>query len=205
MPDRLIRDEILTSERYWAISIDAQRLFLHLLLSADDTGRFSGKNYTIRATCYPGRPIDPDQLEKWLTELVDIDLVRIYRSELSTNHPQERFIFIPRFKQRLRYPNSKYPAPPKEINDIPIEKTDSSQSQVSPESDSSPPKRSEEKRSEVNLNPGRDKSHASPKLQWWETESGMLAKGKQLGTEPRTGEGWTQFKERLFVTIKAKA
>jgi uncharacterized protein YdaU (DUF1376 family) len=50
-------------------------------------------------------------------------------------------------------------------------------------------------------------THANqlPKLQWWETESGMLAKGKQLGTEPRAGEGWTQFKERLFVTIKAKA
>jgi len=35
MPDRLVRDEILRSERYWTVSIEAQRLFLHLQLIAD--------------------------------------------------------------------------------------------------------------------------------------------------------------------------
>ena len=49
-----------------------------------------------------------------------------------------------------------------------------------------------------------DKSQG-PNSQWWETESGMLAKGKELGTEPRAGEGWPQFKDRLFQSLKSKA
>ena len=147
MPDRVVRDEILRSERYWSVSIEAQRLFLHLLLVADDLARFSGKNYTIRSACFPGHAIDPQKLENLLSELVDVDLIRVYVVL------DERYIFIPRFKQRLRFFNSKYPSPPKEINDIKIEKTDASQTQDGPESDSSPPKRREEKRSEENINP----------------------------------------------------
>ena len=117
MPDRLIRDELLTSERYWSVSIEAQRLYFHLLLVADDTARFSGNNYTIRATCFPGQPMEPAKLESLLSELQDRDLVRLYTCET------QRFVFIPRYKQRVRYPRSKYPPPPNEINDIPEEKT----------------------------------------------------------------------------------
>jgi hypothetical protein len=143
MPDRVIRDELLTSERYWSVSIEAQRLFIHILLNVDDVARFSGKNYTIRSACFPGQAIEPAKVEKLLSELQDIDLVRLY--EVSN----ERFIFVPRFKQRLRFTKSRYPEPPREINDIAAEKTGSSQTQVSPESDSSRQKRSEVKRSEV--------------------------------------------------------
>lgn len=142
MPDRMIRDELLTSERYWSATIEAQRLFIHLLLKIDDVARFSGKNYTIRSACFPGQAIEPAKIEKLLAELQDIDLIRLYEVN------GERFIFVPRFKQRLRFPKSKYPAPPKEISDIPEEKTDVSQAQDSLKSGSSPQKRSEEKRSE---------------------------------------------------------
>ena len=65
---------------------------------------------------------------------------------------EERFIFIPRFKQRLRYYNSKYPDPPIQINDIHYKKTDSSLTQAKLKTDSSLLKRSEEKRSEEKLN-----------------------------------------------------
>lgn len=143
MPDRVIRDELLTSERYWSVSIEAQRLFIHLLLNVDDVARFSGKNYTIRSACFPGQAIEPAKVEKLLAELQDIDLIRMYDAN------NERFIFVPRFKQRLRFTKSRYPAPPQEINDIAPEKTDSSPSQDGLKSDSSPQKRSEEKRREV--------------------------------------------------------
>lgn len=141
MPDRVIRDELLTSERYWSVSIEAQRLFVHLLLNADDVGRFSGKNYTIRSSCFPGQAVDPGKVEKMLTELHDADLVRIYECD------SERFIFLPRFKQRLRFTKSRYPAPPLEISDIPKEKTVESPTQDGRKSDSRRQKRSEEKRS----------------------------------------------------------
>lgn len=137
MPDRIIRDELLTSPRYWAVSIEAQRLFVHLLLCADDTARFSGKNYTIRLACFPGHAVDPTKIENLLAELMSEDLIRLYQVD------DERFMFVPRFKQRLRYKRSKYPEPPKEIRDIDDEKTDLSQTQDGLKS-------AEVKRSEVN-------------------------------------------------------
>jgi hypothetical protein len=124
MPDRVIRDEILTSERYWSVGIEAQQLFLHLLLNVDSLGRFSGKNFTIRMSCYPGHQRNPDMIEKLLSDLHDADLIRIYTVA------NERFIFVPRFRQRIRYNNSQFPDPPKEINDLVIKKSDSSQSAV---------------------------------------------------------------------------
>jgi uncharacterized phage protein (TIGR02220 family) len=150
MPDRVLRDEILTSERYWSISIEAQRLFIHLLLCADDTGRFSGKNYTVRTSCFPSQSVDPVKLENLLSELLDVDLIRMYHVE------KDRYIFIPRFRQRLRYLHSKFPPPPNEISDLELGKSDSRRSQDSPKPDLSPSqvggsevKRSEVKRSEV--------------------------------------------------------
>lgn len=136
MPDRIIRDELLHSERYWSVGIEAQRLFVHLLLNADNLARYSGKNYTIRSACYPGQAVDHKLVEKLISDLADADLIRLYVVN------QERYIFIPRFKQRLRYLNSKYPEPPKEINDIATEKSDYSQTTDRPQS--AEVKRSEE-------------------------------------------------------------
>lgn len=106
MADRLIRDELLTSERYCTVSRDARLLFVHLMLVADDFGNFSGKNFTVRASCFPGEQIDPEALENWLSELVEKDLTRFY--EISG----ERYINIPRFRQRLRAMRPKFPLPP---------------------------------------------------------------------------------------------
>lgn len=61
--------------------------------------------------------VSSERIEKLLLEISDADLVRIYESAGS------RFIFVPRFKQRVRYPRSKYPSPPPEISDIVIKKT----------------------------------------------------------------------------------
>lgn len=162
MPDRLVRDEILRSERYWTVSIEAQRLFLHLLLCVDDTARFSGKNYTIRSACYPGHAIEPAKVERLLAELQDVDLIRLY------TEGEERFVFVPRFRQRLRFVNSRYPAPPKEISDISIEKTVSSLTQdgLKPDSSLTQDGRREEKRSEVKRSEvkRREEKRSTPKV-----------------------------------------
>lgn len=149
MPDRIIRDELLTSERYWSVGIEAQQLFVHILLRADSLGRFSGKNFTIRMACYPGHQRAPAIIEKMLSDLHDVDLIRLYEVG------GERFIFVPRYRQRLRYTNSQYPAPPKEINDLIIEKSDSSQTQVRP----APPE--EKRREEIPSQTTRKKRAAS--------------------------------------------
>jgi hypothetical protein len=160
MPDRVLRDEILTSERYWSVSIEAQRLFVHLILNADDLARFSGKNYTIRTACFPGQAVDPSKVEKMLAELQDVDLIRVY--EIAN----ERFLLIPRFKQRLRFTTSRYPAPPKGISDLVEEKSDSSPTLVGHASGSRPQKRSEVKRSEEVLPASNAKIAFSAEGEW---------------------------------------
>lgn len=142
MSDRIIRDELLTSERYWAVSNEAKLLYIHLILNADDTARFSGKNFTLRTACFPSQAMQPEHMERLLNELQEQDLIRLYMVE------GERFVFIPRFKQRLRFINSKFPPPPNEINDLMIKKSDSSQTKDVPKTDSSQQKRREVKRRE---------------------------------------------------------
>ena len=144
MSDRLIRDELLTSERYWSVSNDAKLFYIHILLNADDTARFSGKNFTLRSSCFPSQPVEEKHIERMLDELHAHDLIRLYTVK------NERFIFVPRFKQRLRFINSKYPEPPNEINDLSVEKSDSRRTQDRPKTDSSQQKRREEKRREEN-------------------------------------------------------
>lgn len=141
MPDRIIRDELLTSERYWNVSDEAKLLYIHLLISADDTARFTGKNFSLRTRCFPSRAMEATRMEAILLELVDQDLIRLYEVD------KERYVFIPRFKQRLRFINSKYPEPPNQINDLVIEKTVLSKTKDIPKTVSSQQKRREEKRS----------------------------------------------------------
>lgn len=144
MPDRVIRDELLTSERYWSVSDESRLLYLHLLLCADDTARYTGQNFSLRTKCFAGRAMDAERMETLLSELVSQDLIRLYESG------QERFVFIPRFRQRLRFTNSKFPAPPNEVSDLQVKKTDLSQTQDGLKTDSSQTqdRRSEEKRRE---------------------------------------------------------
>ena len=259
MPDRIIRDELLTSERYWNVSDEAKLLYIHLLISADDTARYTGKNFSLRTRCFPSRAMESTRMETLLSELVDQDLIRLYEVD------KERFVFIPRFKQRLRFVNSKYPEPPNQINDLVIEKTVLSQTKVTPKTDSSRQKRSEEKRSEeirskditpdgvspsvfkdylavrkakkapltptaleglklqakkagktleevmricceknwVGFNPEwlktEVKTQDKPTIQWHQTLGGVMAKGKELGIEPKAGETEGQYRQRLIM------
>jgi hypothetical protein len=139
----MIRDELLTSERYWAVSIHARQLFVHLMLSVDDFGCYTGANFAIRARCYPVEKPEPDTVERMLQELIDQDLVRAYHVRGA------RYIWIPRFRQRMRMRRLKYPQPPfPEFNDLAEKMSDNCQADDGHVSDICPPKRREVKRSE---------------------------------------------------------
>lgn len=43
------------------------------------------------------------------------------------------------------------------------------------------------------------------KVAWWQSEQTMLAKGMELGTQPRPGEGWNEFKGRLITMMQRAA
>lgn len=113
MPNRVFRDELLTSERYWSVSPEARNLFASIVLSADDLGRYTGANFALRTRCMAGT-VSAEHIEKLVTELAGVDLIRLYYNNL------QRYIFVPRFKQRIQWPHSKCPDPPPEINDLQI-------------------------------------------------------------------------------------
>lgn len=154
MSDRIVRDELLTSERYWGCSPEARNLYLSVLLSADDCGRYTGSAFALRTKCMAGT-VSAERIEKILLELIDCDLVRAYDVDAA------RYLFVPRFRQRLRYTTSRYPEPPKQINDLPPIRTDFGRSEDGPRSDFGQTRdgRSEVKRSEV-----KQKAPATPSL-----------------------------------------
>ena len=106
MPDRIVRDELLTSERYWSVPESAQLLFHHLISVVDDYGNGPAGHFAIRSKCYAGRHIDNAVIEKLVTLLADVDLIRLYRVA------DVGYLHIPRFRQRLRITKHKFPASP---------------------------------------------------------------------------------------------
>jgi hypothetical protein len=230
MPDRVIRDELLTSERYWQCSPLARNLFVGIMLCADDCGRYTGSTFALASRCMGGS-IPAGQVAGLLAELTAADLVRAYEGEADG----ATYLYIPRFRQRMRYPKSRYPDVPEAV--LNLKKTVLSPSQDRPKSDSSPsqvsPKTAEVKRSEVNII-GTVSLHGEPQTakpvdnyealkiaapppappipkpktngaDWFKSNAGIEAKAKTLGLWPaRRGESWTDLQARCLAAIATK-
>jgi uncharacterized phage protein (TIGR02220 family) len=109
MSDRLIRDDLLTSERYWKCSPEARNLYVSILLIVDDEARCDGEPFVLRTRCMAGT-VSEERISSLLNELVDADLVRPYDAT------GKRLLFVPRFRLAKRYTKrSRLPAPPQEM------------------------------------------------------------------------------------------
>jgi hypothetical protein len=108
MPNRMIRDGLLTSWRYERLSSDAKLFLFHVFLCADDLGCIElGPTYLRRRVLFSQ---DSDErIAKLIAELADVDLLRPYQADRTC------YGFIPRFGQRLQIKYAKYPQPPREI------------------------------------------------------------------------------------------
>lgn len=105
MPCRLIRDELLESERVLALPIEARWLYVTILLSADDLGLFEATSFKLARRS----DIRREAGEQLLSMLADADLVRLYEAN------GKRYGFIPRFRQRIQIKFLKHPAPPEAL------------------------------------------------------------------------------------------
>lgn len=106
MPNRILRDWT-TSERMAGVSAEAERLFVRLLMKADDFGRFEGAAKLIRSLCFPAFD-DPPRLadvESWINELENAGLVARYTALA------KYVLVVPNFGQRTRANDSKFPPP----------------------------------------------------------------------------------------------
>lgn len=110
MPNRIIREGILSSERVFALSVGAEVFYRRLLNVVDDFGRFHASPITLRAACWPTHPdrISDRDVGRWMLECAEGDttaLIRVY-SVGGCN-----YIEVTNFGQVIRAKKSKFPAP----------------------------------------------------------------------------------------------
>lgn len=108
MPNRILRDGILTSPRVAKLAWGEEVFYRRLHSIVDDFGRYFADPGLLRAACYPRQlnKVSDSDIEKWLRACVDAALVRVYPAE-----DGERYLVVEDFKQQVRATKSKFPQP----------------------------------------------------------------------------------------------
>lgn len=105
MPNRILRDWT-DSFRFEKLSAESERMFIRLIMKADDYGRFHAEPRLIKAGCFPLlEDLKTKQIERWINELCEHKLVFCY--EVNTR----KFLVICNYGQRLKISKAKFPAP----------------------------------------------------------------------------------------------
>jgi hypothetical protein len=105
MPNRILRDGILSSEKLAGLGWAEEVFYRRLMSVADDYGRFHALPKLIRSACYPlliDRVSDGD-VTGWLASCASAGLVKVYAAD-----DGKRYIEIANFGQQLRA-KSKFP------------------------------------------------------------------------------------------------
>lgn len=110
MPNRILRDGIITSSRVNALSLGAELLYRRLLSVVDDYGRYFGHPATVRTGAWPTCPDkhSDDNVRKWLGELTSGARPLLVTYEVEG----VPYFYLDGFGQRVQAA-SKFPAPPK--------------------------------------------------------------------------------------------
>ena len=113
MPNRLLKEGIVDSDRINALSAQAEVFFYRLLVVSDDYGCMDARPSILRARCFPLREnVTTEHLNKWLDELTKQKLIISYFVE------GQPYLQIMRWEQRVRS-KGKYPQPTDEqLTDI---------------------------------------------------------------------------------------
>lgn len=105
MPNRILREAFLTSEKVNAVFGPAESFFVRLMLVADDFGRFYAHPNIIRAKCYPLRDdVKTSDVKAWLIACAQAGLIKLYVVE------SRQYLEIQQFQQRTRTAVSKFPS-----------------------------------------------------------------------------------------------
>lgn len=106
MPNRILREGILTSERVNSLTWPAEVFYRRVMSVVDDYGRYYATPALLRAACYPlhlDKVSDAD-IDKWLTECVRAGLVSVYPAQ-----DGKRYLQLHDFRQQTRAKTSKFP------------------------------------------------------------------------------------------------
>lgn len=114
MPNRILREGILTSERVAQLSWPAEVFYRRLMSVVDDFGRYHATPMLLRAACYPlglDRVSDSD-IGKWLGETRKAALVGTYQVE------GKSYLELRDFRQQVRAAASRFPPPPSDAQQL---------------------------------------------------------------------------------------
>lgn len=108
MPNRILREGILTSPRIAKLGWAEEVFYRRLHSVVDDFGRYYGDAGMLRAACYPRQlnKVSDSDVGKWLRVCVDAALIRAYQVE------GEEYIALLDFNQQVRAKKSKFPDMP---------------------------------------------------------------------------------------------
>jgi hypothetical protein len=105
MPNRLLKEGIVDSDKINSLSAQAEVFFYRLLVVSDDFGCMDARTSILRARCFPLRDnITGDHINKWIAELLEQKLLISYSCE------GQPYIQILKWEQRVRS-KGKYPQP----------------------------------------------------------------------------------------------
>lgn len=113
MPNRIIREGFLTSDKVDRLSWVEECFYHRLLLAVDDYGRYHADPPLLIGKIMPRKigNVSNQDIEKWLTACVTAGLVRVYGVD------GKRYLEVLQFDQRTRAKKSKFPAPDEEKTD----------------------------------------------------------------------------------------
>lgn len=109
MPNRILREGILTSPKLSRLGWAAEVFYRRLMSVVDDFGRYYADPGMLRAACYPRQlsQVSDADADGWLAECAAAGLVRVYRMP-----DGERYLEVLNFGQQVRAKKSKFPDPP---------------------------------------------------------------------------------------------
>lgn len=105
MPNRLLKEGIVDSDKIDRLTPEAEVFFYRLLVVADDLGRMDARPAILRARCFPLKEsLSSEEIDGWLQELWDSGLIGKY------DFDGKPYIEILEWEQRVRS-SGKYPLP----------------------------------------------------------------------------------------------
>jgi hypothetical protein len=106
MPNRILREGIVTSSRIAKLNWAEECFYRRLMSVVDDYGRYFADPGLLRAACYPRHlsKVSDSDIEKWLQATEKAALVRVYPAE-----DGERYLELLDFNQQVRAKKSRFP------------------------------------------------------------------------------------------------
>lgn len=105
MPNRILKESICRSEEIDSLSWFEEVLFYRLIVICDDFGRYDGRIKIIKGSCFPLKDVTEKDIEKALSKLSAVGLVRVYETQ---GRPYLQLVTWADH-QRIRNQKSKYP------------------------------------------------------------------------------------------------